>query len=488
MKLRHGGFTPLLGGRPSSRVEELPAPSSLVIDLTQQGLNFKPIVSDGRQVAYGDEIAASEGSYGRLVIAAPASGTVTVPADGDTRQIIISNVVLHDDAAGGAPGFEAFSPERISRSKVRESLVRAGVWQSIWSQAAAGIPHVSEADPPRVIVVNTIFTEPFRARGKVIIDRSWDMIIHGIRFLQHLAADYGKIEIVLTAPNDPLAKKMYSDLAGLAWVRFHPVPLRYPVEHPQILSTLLRGLDRHIQQQNDVWVLGVQDVESVGSVLASGLPPRRRIIAVGGPGSDNPRHVSAVIGTRIDQIVSGDGVAALRGGIMNGEPVDPAQSGVSGRDDALFMLPETESREMFGFVRPGFTRTSYSRTFVSRLLGTKDTHITASIRGERRPCIACGACEVVCPVQLLPQVMHRYLYNDRIDDADRVGLMHCIDCRLCTYVCPSKIDLQHEFTEARTQLIAEREEARSAAAEAAAKLDQGEESREDWHEAPKKDS
>lgn len=488
MRLKHGGFTPLLSGRPSGRVEELSAPSSLVIELTQEGLNFEPLVSDGKRVTYGDELAESEGSYGRLVIAAPASGTATIHIDDDRRQIILNSVALHDDAAGSAPGFEVFAPERISRSKVREALVRSGVWQGIWSRAAAGIPHVSEADPPRTIVVNTIFTEPFRARGNIIIDRSWNTIIQGIRFLQHLAADYGKIEIILTAPDHPLARKMYADLAGLAWVRFHPVSMRYPIEHPQILSTLLKESDRHIQKQEDIWVLGVQDVESVGSVLANGLPPRRRILAVGGPGCDDPRHVSAVIGTRFDQIVSGDGVAVLRGGIMNGEQIDPATFGITGRDDALFSLPETKFREMLAFVRPGFTRTSYSRTFVSRLLGTRDSHITHSIRGERRPCIACGACEQVCPVLLLPQVMHRYLYSDRIDDADRVGLMHCIDCHLCSYVCPSKIDLQQEFAEARAQLIAEREEAKSAAAQAAAKLDEGEEPREDWHEAPTKDS
>jgi len=487
LRLKHGGFTPVLSGRPSGRVEELSAPPSLVIELTQGGLSFGPLVTDGARVAYGEEIAANEGSHGRVVIAAPASGTATIGTDGDNRQIILNDAVLHDDVTEGAAEFNVIAPERISRSQVRDALVRGGLWQGIWSQAAAGIPHVSEATPPRALIVNCIYTEPFRARGNVVINHSWDTIIHGIRYLQHLASDYGKIEIVLTAPNHPLAKKMYADLAGLAWVRFHPVTLRYPVEHPQILSTMLRESDRRIQKENDVWVIGVQDVEAVGLLLARGLPPQRRIIAVGGPGSDDPRHVSAVIGTRIDQIVSGEGVAVLRGGIMNGEPVDPAQTGISGRDDALFMLPETKSREMLSFLRPGFTRTSHSRAFASRLFGTADTHITASLRGERRPCIACGSCEEVCPVRLLPQVLHRYLFSDRIDDAERVGLMHCIDCNLCTYVCPSKIDLRHEFAEARAQLISEREEAREAAARAAT-LDDGEDQREDWHEAPKKDS
>jgi Na+-transporting NADH:ubiquinone oxidoreductase subunit A len=480
VQLRHGGFTPVLSGRPTGRVEELPPPSSLVIELVQQGLSFKPVVTDGQTIHYGEEIAATEGAFGRLVVAAPAAGTARVGTGDDVHQVIIENAAERDTSPDFAP--EALG--RASRADIQSTLIRAGIWQGFWSRASGGIPHAESGEPPKQIVVNCIFTEPFRARGDVVIARSWDTIIQGFRNLPRLTADYGRIEIVFTAPNHPLAKQITADLAGFAWVHFHSVSLRYPIEHPAILSDLARRSSRSDKNDGDTWVIGIQDVQAIGAVLSRGQPPKRRIIAVGGPGANDPRHVSAMIGTRVRNLASGEGSAVLRGGIMNGEPVDPASAGITGRDDALFILPETKTREMFGFMRPGFTRTSYSRTFVSGLFGTKDSHITASIRGERRPCIACGSCENVCPVNLLPQVLHRYLYADRIDDAERVGLMRCIDCRLCTYVCPSKIELQSEFSDARAQLLQEREEAERARED----KEPDSEPREDWHEAPKKTS
>ena len=91
--------------------------------------------------------------------------------------------------------------------------------------------------------------------------------------------------------------------------------------------------------------------------------------------------------------------------------------------------------------------------------------MTATLRGERRPCIACGLCERVCPADLLPQVLHRYLYRDALDEAEAAGLGRCIGCGLCSYVCPSKLELVHQFAEARDRIAHERAEAAAADAE-----------------------
>jgi Na+-translocating ferredoxin:NAD+ oxidoreductase RnfC subunit len=58
----------------------------------------------------------------------------------------------------------------------------------------------------------------------------------------------------------------------------------------------------------------------------------------------------------------------------------------------------------------------------------------------------------------MPQVLHRYLHREAYEQAEAAGLARCVDCNLCTYVCPSKIELQRQFAEARERMEAERAE------------------------------
>jgi Na+-translocating ferredoxin:NAD+ oxidoreductase RnfC subunit len=80
---------------------------------------------------------------------------------------------------------------------------------------------------------------------------------------------------------------------------------------------------------------------------------------------------------------------------------------------------------------------------------------------------------MVCPVDLMPQVIHRYLYREDFDKAEAVGLDLCVDCGLCTFVCPSKIELQKQFMEAIETIRWEHEEA--AASESSSTQNAGEE-------------
>ena len=80
---------------------------------------------------------------------------------------------------------------------------------------------------------------------------------------------------------------------------------------------------------------------------------------------------------------------------------------------------------------------------------------------EALPCIRCGRCAPACPVALLPDRLHEAIEAGREDAA----LARCVECRACTSVCPSRIDLLGEFRQARRELFAAR--ARSAAAEKA---------------------
>ncbi len=456
-----GGYTPKIAGRPSSTVTEISTPDTLLISLERDGLIYNPAVKSGQKIKFGDTLAEATVEGGKLTLPAPLGGKVTLTKEKEEKPPLLS--IKTDGRVEVPVVFDQLKPERASGKMVREALARGGVWPFFWSSLTGGMPTLKSDEQPRAIIVNMVVTEPFRTRGRVVLQRSWNRIVQGMKFFPRLLLDYGTTEIILTHKRDPVAQRLYKELAGYAWLHFHPVPLLYPIEDPIVLTRALRKHDNSIKKDDVIWIVDVQGVEAVGACLGEGIPLYQRITALGGLGHPEPGHMQIRIGTPIKHVLpqnfKPEDVLVLRGGLLKGEPVVPDTDSVGYDDDGFFFLPKMKEREFLSFTRPGFKRASILPCFMSKLTGAADSQISTSLRGERRPCIACGLCEMVCPVDLMPQVIHRYLYREDFDKAEAVGLDLCVDCGLCTYVCPSKIELQKQFMEAREMLQWEHEEA-----------------------------
>jgi len=52
----------------------------------------------------------------------------------------------------------------------------------------------------------------------------------------------------------------------------------------------------------------------------------------------------------------------------------------------------------------------------------------------------------------MPHLIHKYLYQDMIEQAEQVRLDLCVGCGLCSFVCPSKIELRDQFVQAQQML------------------------------------
>lgn len=463
MKVR-GGYLPKIAGRPSHVIRDEPAPGQLFIALRQDAISYSPAVAHGDSVAFGAPLAWAEVRGGRIALPAPANGTVSIGASPGTAETIVLQVKNTEIK----PATARQPPERTTAETMRATLAANGIWPLIWSSGTRGMPPVDGSEQPRRILVNCVTAEPFRARGKVVLQSNWRQVAAGLRFLPRLLAEYGMIHLVLTELSDPVVQTIRKETEGHAWLKIETAPVRYPAEHPRVLCRALRNSDRRIKPDEIVWVLDVQAVQALGACMGEGLPLHERIVAVGGPGACAPCHVRVRVGTPLNQLLDptdlGESKRVLRGGLFRGSPVNPNAS-VGYTDDAFFVLPRPAGREFLGFTNPGFDRVSILPCFASRLTGAADRHLTTSLRGERRPCISCGLCEEVCPMQLLPQVLHRYLHRDAIDEAEQTGLPLCIGCGLCAYICPSKIELRHQFLEAQRRL--QIEHAQTVAAEAA---------------------
>jgi electron transport complex protein RnfC len=64
---------------------------------------------------------------------------------------------------------------------------------------------------------------------------------------------------------------------------------------------------------------------------------------------------------------------------------------------------------------------------------------------EEGPCIRCCRCINNCALRLSPVVMNNALEAGDLDEAVHVGLLDCMECGSCAYMCPARIKLTQRF-------------------------------------------
>jgi len=303
---------------------------------------------------------------------------------------------------------------------------------------------------PRAVIVSTMHLEPFTVRGDVQLHKRLARFTRGLEQLQGLL-EYQPIHLIVPDIKSDFATKVRQALRGYAWVKLVQVPLRYPFDNFAILA---RALGLKADADNPVWALPTEGVLAIDRALTLAQPCTVRIISLSGPGVVSPLHLKAMAGYPLQEMLqgrlAGDSNRLIDGGILTGQTLDAKQMGLQSECNGLTVLPEQTDRELLGFVRPGWNRKSYSKCFLSSLRGSlPHRNMTTGLRGEVRPCIGCGLCEKVCPVKIMPYLIHKLMYADELEQVEHAGLDLCVNCGLCSYVCPSKIELLGEILDAR---------------------------------------
>lgn len=448
----NGGYNVWLKGRPSAEVEVLPEPDVLYLPLKSRRFAFSELcVEDGQRVLPGQVLAKDQENYS-VPLLAPRAGTVGL--DGPEGHVTLRDVAK----APGEPhepdeGMPHIPRDMGSVGMKRYRLLMLGAWQFVQDAHTGELP-----DPfgtPTAVIVSAVRLEPFVARGDVQIHRRLSSFTRGLEHLQALL-EYQPILLVTPDIESEFATRVRETLRGYAWVRTVQIPLTYGLDH---FAVLARNLGLEPRGDQPVWALGVGGVLAIDRALTLSLPSDVRIVSLGGPAVASPVHLRAMPGYPLQAIVeprlSCDPARVVNGGVLTGLTVPAEQMGLDTECDGLTALPEHTERELLGFTRPGWSRRSYSNCFLSLLRRPFSEALTTALRGQRRACISCGFCEEVCPARIMPHLLHKYLYQDEVEEAERTGLHLCVRCGLCSFVCPSKIELREQLMEAQEMVRSE---------------------------------
>lgn len=325
--------------------------------------------------------------------------------------------------------------KKTKKEKLAAILMEGGVWPFI-----RALPFREIASPdtlPHSIWISLDSKDPFQPDPRVYLHTQETLLNFGINILKKFSPN---VHVIAPADNSYLFenhKKLIS----------HTFSGCYPADDPGVILYHTKKSS----PENHAWYINGQDLLLLAQMVKTGTYPIERTVAVSGLSADESVHVKTRMGAKIDSLIPNsskkNGGHYVTGGIFRGH-ITQKETYLGFYETSLGIIPAFTEKEFFGFLRPGFDRQSYSRLFLS-VLNRSAMKIDNSMHGEERSCINCGTCAEACAVDILPQFMYKSLVADEIEEALSHGLLDCVECGLCTYVCPSKIELSSTFTKER---------------------------------------
>jgi electron transport complex protein RnfC len=413
-------------------IQQIPVPAQLVLPITQHaGDAAQPIVGIGEHVLKGQLIAEPEGSLGAPVHASSSGKIVAIepwPVSrryGDNAPCMVIECDGKDqaiEATGTLSAYDALRPEALLDMILRGGIV--GLGGAVFPTAQKLMQAITcDLD---FLILNGVECEPYISCDDVLMREYAHKIIGGAKILLH-ALELESCYIAVESDKPDAIHRLGEVLGELGDERMvlKQVPTIYPSGGEDQLVQLITN--REVPSgglPTDVGCL-VQNVGTAAAIhdwILHNEPLISRVTTVTGDGVAQAMNVEARIGTTVADIIDFAGGYTDRaqqliiGGPMTGKSVTTDRVPLVKATNCILVLSETPAV------------------------------------GAEMPCIRCGDCAAVCPVQLLPQQLFWYACADDESKMRLHGLTDCIECGCCDLVCPSHIPLTADFRTAKARI------------------------------------
>jgi len=431
------GYDINISGMPSHELEILEKPARVAL-LPER----IPFVKPRLKVKVDDPVKVGSPVFEdkrnpQLVFLSPGGGKIADIKYGPRR--VIKEIVIELDPDEDYEAFPVISEadlDGMERKKLVKMIMTGGLWPLFRALPFRDVPNPDVVPPSVIVSLNS--KEPFQPVPEAYLNDRIDLFEFGIKILQKLSETL----LISTSSNDGFAQDRLNGFVT------HTCNGFYPADDPGVLLY-------HIKKspdENRSWYINGQDVLLLAMLFKTGKYPVDRTVVLGGSLARERKHLQTRMGVPLNHITKGrtDDTGTARyivGGIFKGYTASK-DSYMGFYESSLVLIPQGDEKEFFGFARPGFNKPSHSRAFLS-FLNTSSMAMDCNCHGEVRACINCGFCGEVCPVDILPQFTYKTILADEIEEALDHGLLDCVECCLCTYVCPSKIELKTIFKETK---------------------------------------
>jgi len=399
-------------------IETLPLPDDVYIPLQQHiGVTCEPLVQKGDKVKTG-QIIANTSSY----VSAPVHSSITgVVKDIEKyyHPLGMRSTMIHIKREGEEE-WELLEKVDDWKWAPKEKLLNTIRNAGIVGLGGATFPTHVKLNPPEdkaidSFILNGVECEPYLTSDDRLMIEQADKILLGMAIMMHIL-DVKKGYIGIENNKPEAIAQMQKRVVELG----HPftvVPLK--VKYPQgaekmLIYSILKRKVPYGKLPMDVGVVvnNVATAYAVTEAVTEAKPLVQRVVTVTGDGVNEPKNLMTRLGTPFKNLF-----------------------------DACGNVKNDVHRIFMGGPMMGMTQYHLESPVVKGSSGI--VAVTGELVEEITtfPCIRCGACVHVCPMNLMPIRLSKLSQAKEVEKLNEFGIMNCIECGSCSFVCPANIPI-----------------------------------------------
>lgn len=433
-----GLHPPELKNTADKSIVDLPVPDKVILHVSQHiGAPAKPLFKITDKVDCG-QVIAEPGGFVSAKIHATVSGKI-IGAGNFMHPFGVPSpaLVIERNPEATEPEYPEENGFNLSIDEVKTRIQNAGL---VGLGGATFPTHVKlsppEGKPIDTVILNGVECEPALTSDHRLMMEEPEKIIAGLKLIiKVLNAKKGIIGIENNKQDaiDLMSKKV----EGEDNIEVQPLQVKYPQGGEKQL--IVACLDREVPSGGlpmDVGVV-VQNVATAAAVADAvnrQRPLLERVVTLAGNCVKNPGNYRVRIGTTVEEFIK------MAGGMKEGiEPV----------------------KVIMGGPMMGFAMFDLNIPIIKGTSGILVWDKTEAEMYQETACIRCGRCIRACPMNLMPQQLKKLVDAKKWEQADKMGILDCMECGCCAYTCPSALPLIQSFKMGKKLVMAERRKAQA---------------------------
>ncbi|NOZ03343.1 MAG: Na(+)-translocating NADH-quinone reductase subunit A [FCB group bacterium] len=365
--------------------------------------------------------------------ASPGGGTVTKIQFGPRR--VIEKVIItldREEEIFTVPVYDQDTLSTLDRGRIIETLLAANLWPLIRQRPFNKIANPD--DKPKAIFISGLNTAPLTVDLELALEGQERSFQAGLTVLNQLTE--GAVHLTISSQCRQPA------LTGAKNVVLHRISGPHPAGN---VGIQIHHIDP-INPGDIVWTVTAQQVVILGKLFLTGQYDPTIVVSVGGPSVKSPIHVRTRMGVALATLLSerlktGDH-RIVSGDVLTGHKVD-LDGYLRFYDTTVSVIPINKKRPFLGWLRLGSNKTVYTLTRAYAAFKHEQFDFTTLKNGSARALVPIDAWEEVLPMDILPNPLYRSILARDVEEMEKLGILECDeeDFALCTFACPSKINL-----------------------------------------------